>query len=55
MTAGPTIDNIRAVRHRISEQFGNDPKMLREHYMKLQEQHRNRLVRSTDRPLEKGS
>ena len=46
----PTIDEIRAVRHRISEQFGHDPKKLCEHYMKLQERHRDRLVRSTDRP-----
>jgi len=51
----PTIDEIRAVRHRISEQFGHDPKKLCEHYMKLQEQHRDRLVRSTDRPPDKGS
>jgi len=46
----PTIDEIRAVRHRISEQFGHDPKKLCEHYMELQEQHRDRHVRSTDRP-----
>jgi hypothetical protein len=30
----PTIDEIRAVRHRISEEFGHDPKKLCEHYMK---------------------
>ena len=51
----PTIDDIHAVRHRISEQFGHDPKKLCEHYMKLQEQYGDRLVRSTDRPPDKGS
>ena len=51
----PTIDEIRAVRHHISEQFGHDPVKLVEHYMELQEQHRDRLVRSTDRPPDKGS
>jgi hypothetical protein len=51
----PTIDEVRAVRHRISEQFGHDPKRLCEHYMKLQERYGDRLVRSTDRPHEKGS
>ena len=55
MTADPIIDEIRAVRHRISEEFGHDPKKLCEHYMQLQEQHRDRLVRSTDRPPDKGS
>jgi hypothetical protein len=51
----PVIDEIRAARHRISEEFGHDPKRLCEHYMKLQERHRDRLVRSTDRPPGKGS
>ena len=48
MTADPTIDEIRAVRHSISEQFDHAPKELCEHYMKLQERHKDRLVRSTD-------
>ena len=52
----PTIDEIRAVRHRISEQFGHDPKKLCEHYMRLQEEkYADRLVRSTDRPPDNGS
>jgi len=55
MSTDPTIDEIRAVRHRISEQCGHDPKELCEHYMKLQERHRDRLVRPTDRPPEKAS
>jgi hypothetical protein len=51
----PTIDDIRAVRHRISKQFGHDPKRLCEYYMKLQDRHKDRLVRSTDRPPDQGS
>ena len=55
MSSDPVIDEIRAVRHRISEQFGHDPKKLVEYYIKLQERHRDRLVRSTERPPDKGS
>jgi hypothetical protein len=51
----PTIDELHAVRHRISEQFEHIPKSLCEHYMKLQERHSDRLVRSTDHPPDKGS
>ena len=40
----PIIDEIRRVRHRISEECGHDPKRLVEHYMKLQERHKDRLV-----------
>src|SRR3972149_1768964 len=35
---------------RTNEQFGHDPKKLCEHYMKLQERHRDRLPRATDPP-----
>ena len=45
MPSDPIIDEIRAVRHRISEEFDHDPKKLVEHYMKLQERHADRLVR----------
>jgi hypothetical protein len=42
----PIVDQIREVRHRISGEFGHDPKRLVEHYMKLQEEiHADRLVR----------
>ncbi len=44
----PIVDEIREVRHRISEEFGHDPKRLAEHYMKLQEEHADRLVRSPE-------
>jgi hypothetical protein len=39
---------VRKAQCRISEECGNDPKRLVEHYMKLQERHKDRLVRSTD-------
>jgi hypothetical protein len=39
------IDEIRAIRHRISEQFGHDPERLVAHYMEIQERHRDRLLR----------
>jgi hypothetical protein len=38
------IAEIRAIRHRISEQFGHDPARLVAHYMERQEQHRDRLL-----------
>jgi hypothetical protein len=50
----PIIDEIRAVRHRISEQFGHDPQKLAQHYMQLQERHKDRLVRSTGRASDRG-
>lgn len=41
----PIIDRIRAARHRISERCGNDPAKLVEHYMELQERHRDRFIK----------
>jgi len=41
----PTIDEIREIRHRISERFGHDPAKLVAYYMELQEQHRDRLIK----------
>ncbi len=38
------IDAVREARRRISERFGHDPRKLVEHYMKLQERHKDRLV-----------
>jgi len=40
----PVIDEIREVRHRISERVDHDPKRLLEYYMRLQEQHRDRFI-----------
>jgi hypothetical protein len=41
----PVIDEIRNVRHQISERCGHDPARLVAYYMKLQEQYRARLVK----------
>jgi hypothetical protein len=40
----PVIDEIRALRHRISARFDHDPARLIEYYRKLQEQYRDRLI-----------
>jgi hypothetical protein len=40
----PVIDEIREIRHRISEEFGHDPAKLVEHYRLLQERYANRLI-----------
>ena len=44
MKDDPTISRIREARHQISKQCGHDPKVLVEYYIRLQEQHRGRLV-----------
>ena len=51
----PVIDEVREVRHRISEKFGHDPAKLVAHYMKLQEQHRDRLIRVAATAVPPGS
>jgi hypothetical protein len=40
----PVIDEIREVRHRISERFDHDPSKLVAHYMELQEHYKDRLI-----------
>jgi hypothetical protein len=40
----PVIDEIREVRHRISERYDHDPARLIAHYMELQERYRDRLL-----------
>ena len=40
----PVIDEIREVRHRISEKVGHDPSKLVAYYMQLQEKYRDRLI-----------
>jgi hypothetical protein len=47
----PVVDEIREVRHRISERFNHDPARLVAYYMELQEQYRERLV-GPERPPE---
>lgn len=40
----PVVDEIREVRHRISERCGHDPQRLVSYYMELQEQYRDRML-----------
>ena len=40
----PVIDEIREVRHRISERYGHDPAKLVAHYMELQERSRDHML-----------
>jgi hypothetical protein len=40
----PVIDEIREARARISAEFGHDPKKLIEHYIRLQQEHAERLI-----------
>ena len=40
------IERIRRVRHEISAQCDHDPHKLVEHYIELQKQHADRLIRS---------
>jgi len=47
----PVVDEIREIRHRISERCNHDPAQLVAYYMKLQEQHRDRLIGSA-KPVE---
>lgn len=50
----PVIEEIREVRHRISERFGHDPKRLLEYYMRLQEQHRDRFIEAAKQTTQVG-
>ena len=40
----PLIDEVRAIRRAISEQFGNDVDRLCDHLRKLERQHPERLA-----------
>lgn len=44
MKEDKTIDQIRAVRHLISEEVGHDPAKLIEHYTQYQKKLKNRLI-----------
>ena len=41
----PVIDEVREVRHRISERFDHDPEKLVAYYMELQKQYEDRLIK----------
>jgi hypothetical protein len=47
----PVIDEIREVRHNISERVAHDPVRLVAYYMELQKQYRDRLI-DTAEPVE---
>ena len=52
----PAIEQIREVRHRISQEHGHDPQKLVSYYIELQKQYQSRSL--CDRPdllLLKGS
>ena len=40
----PTIDEIRKMRHQISQRFNHDPERIIEYYIKLQQKYKNRLI-----------
>jgi hypothetical protein len=40
----PVIDEVRAIRRRISAQFDHDPVKLVAHYIELQKRHADRLI-----------
>ena len=40
----PTIDEIRKIRHQISQRFNHDPERIIEYYIKLQQKYQNRLL-----------
>jgi hypothetical protein len=44
MQDDPAMACVREVRHRISQQYGHDPKKLIEYYIQLQEKHKDRLL-----------
>jgi hypothetical protein len=50
----PVVDEIRAIRHEISERFGHDPVLIVEYYMKLQEQYADRLISSPQHSRDRG-
>lgn len=50
MKDDPTIKAVRDARHRISEKVGHDPRKLVEHYRRLQQRHRQRLVSQPTQP-----
>lgn len=44
MKPDPTLAEVRAARHRISERCGHDAKRLVEYYLRVQEEYRDRLI-----------
>lgn len=48
------IEEIRAIRHRMSERFDHDPERLVAYLREKQELHRDRLLRSEPEPTASG-
>ena len=46
----PVIDEIRAIRHRISDRVGHDPRRLVAYYIELQKQYEHRLIDASQDP-----
>ena len=46
----PVIDEVRDIRKRISDRFGNDPARLVAYYIELQERHLDRLIGRSQEP-----
>ena len=46
MKPAPAIDEVRAVRHRISEELGHDTQALLDHYRELEKLHPERVLRT---------
>jgi len=44
MLRDETIDEIREVRHQISQRFGHDTKALLDHYKSLEAEYSDRIV-----------
>lgn len=47
MKDDPTISRIRKARKRISAHFGHSTEKLVRHYMKLQERHGHKLIKTS--------
>jgi len=45
MKSDPAIEEVRAVRHRISEDFDHDTQALLDHYRELEKLHPDRILR----------
>ena len=45
MATDTLVDEVRAVRHRISERFGHDTKALLDHYRQLEKKYAGRMLR----------
>ena len=43
-TTDPLVDEVRAIRRRICEEFGNDVEKLCDHLAELEQRHAERLV-----------